>query len=793
MWCFKLQTLFFTYFRSSTPKFDVVTTVKSIRHLIDGSIKNWHMRLQIKENNGNKLLLLDKPLPPQELTVMEKNVKAYKYILKLFTQKSSKNVEEIEKSKEEIPNNIEWKLYDFDKYLEQLDIPEVELMSQKNFTYSSLELSDSIDTMSLLIRTKEDGKILPDSEFVNISTKVEYCSEFGAQVMTQTELIRDWCRTKFRENSITKRVRIDSLTSIVLSQRTITLEKIEFDLKRLYDISSHQLLASLWDKISILRTFPFGDYFLMANDKNPEIINVHVALDKTQFAELSRRTTLFSIDTFLNSVSYDQKISENIVINAIDETEVTSLHRHTKITPCAFDWKHGNKKKIVDLKDKFNEKRRKIAQEKQEKEEFREIIRKANKKHKKNIKRKKRDSELKLKMEAEKLEQAKYEDDVDPYGEYINKDPNEVKNESSDCNVKLTKSNNGYCPDKQMKYNRQIVPQTSFFRFSESRRKSFSAPKSLQNEPLNKTDNSDLSQNSDENSVSTSMNLGTECSLVKPLDSEMNFSTQCLKPLISTFIPSSDPSYNPLLGLNFYNSRNFSEEDSVQTEIPQILHHELKSNDSSSMDVPQNPAIQFNSVSEELPALLPVTTNLPNLLSIYKSINADTPYRVSHHSSLPFADNTQSQSDSDTPQVNKNVNVKTYSRRRRSNSNLMTTTPTNSTTDNLKSSENEDFCRQIVSDVPKITSRDQTSTHDATVSTQNVSSSTQNDYVLSQNASSQNDPALSQNAPATSVSAPVVSSPSVPSSSAPKKRKPKSMISKLRKTFRVPNTNVKYI
>lgn len=98
----------------------------------------------------------------------------------------------------------------FDDYLTELYDKQKHLtMPRGNTTYRIWELTkgDAEDPMRILITSKQDGyqSVRDDCEYVNYSTKVEFQNEFGAEQMTKSELLREWCRCYFRPNSITHR------------------------------------------------------------------------------------------------------------------------------------------------------------------------------------------------------------------------------------------------------------------------------------------------------------------------------------------------------------------------------------------------------------------------------------------------------------------------------------------------------------------------------------------------------------------------------------------------------------
>ncbi|CRK99349.1 CLUMA_CG012598, isoform A [Clunio marinus] len=99
---------------------------------------------------------------------------------------------------------------------------------------------------------------------VNISVKLEYQTNFGAEKMTSNELIKEWCTLKFTSSSNIIRYRIDAKTLEVLSMTTVNIEEIEKELKKNYNINPSDLIVNLINVFGCIKRLPEGEYLIQA-------------------------------------------------------------------------------------------------------------------------------------------------------------------------------------------------------------------------------------------------------------------------------------------------------------------------------------------------------------------------------------------------------------------------------------------------------------------------------------------------------------------------------------------------
>lgn len=105
-----------------------------------------------------------------------------------------------------------------------------------------------------------------NQEFYSYSTKLEYNVEYGCEVMTKYELIREWFYLKLMKNS-GKRIcyRFDVDSCDLFSEELMTLEGIEDCLKSLYNIDMNVMLIKLMKFLKMLKNLPNDQYLLRYN------------------------------------------------------------------------------------------------------------------------------------------------------------------------------------------------------------------------------------------------------------------------------------------------------------------------------------------------------------------------------------------------------------------------------------------------------------------------------------------------------------------------------------------------
>lgn len=294
---------------TSTKNFDIsITELALIKFLDPMSCTNdWHMEIYVKElNEFSKHIFIENPLPEQ-LTHLERQRLGYKYlILSGICRPNSKksysldndcsmqmlNGNNLMKSVHEDTRRFygnNYNIYKFDEYLiEYYKMHKninVTNKINKNYTYTNWSLGNpdvkQNDFVNLIIRTEYDGCLINDDkyEFINLSIKLEFQIEYGAEQMTKSELICEWCRQLIKPNSITQRIRIDAVTGQIINFKYLKLIDIENELFYLYKIQPNSLLQNLWGLLKAINTFPSDQYLLKHELKNNNYVMVYNKCD----------------------------------------------------------------------------------------------------------------------------------------------------------------------------------------------------------------------------------------------------------------------------------------------------------------------------------------------------------------------------------------------------------------------------------------------------------------------------------------------------------------------------------
>lgn len=224
---------------SKTHEVDFVLPISILRLLLITPNNEWGFRMSVRESalSAKKQTVLEKPLPPSYLSGNERYRIASKYMVRstfrqntLHVLNRSDNIE----SKTSVETNViecsssgqsqvEYKAFDFDTYIEKFrEKTPPKSFSTENKSYSIVEIHGCGEDdesgpvrFKLLIPFKQDAykrNVDGNIQFVNLSPKIEYQAEYGAEMMTKNELIREWADQYFRFNSVVTE-RGETLTS----------------------------------------------------------------------------------------------------------------------------------------------------------------------------------------------------------------------------------------------------------------------------------------------------------------------------------------------------------------------------------------------------------------------------------------------------------------------------------------------------------------------------------------------------------------------------------------------------
>ncbi len=213
---------------------DVVVSLKTLSSILTAAkilSTDWNVKFTLKPCGDKNVIIFDEILPAVSLGCLEKNRLAYKYSVKagiavpkkkeIFSFEDKQFIERIppisgKKATASIPLQeavSDYKVWPFEEYMEKF--------SDSNSTHEDDRTSDSnhirrlwnvkrnnVDYCKLVIdnsqdycEKQKDGTV----KYINLSPKLEYQCEFGAEQMTLSELITDWCELRFGPNTITHR------------------------------------------------------------------------------------------------------------------------------------------------------------------------------------------------------------------------------------------------------------------------------------------------------------------------------------------------------------------------------------------------------------------------------------------------------------------------------------------------------------------------------------------------------------------------------------------------------------
>lgn len=420
---------------------DFVITTESICCFLNNFSESWNILVNIKniaEDNKN-IIFINNPLPKTFLSGIDriresfdfglkakitfptnnssyisginKSVKADKIfkenivneemndsseddlIIDEVVEEKTEVVEEpvTEELPEELPKKIEYKVVEFDEYLKnKKTTTKMEDETGRNYSYRLWKLSENDLDIKLLVRTNQDGCDKDEDgnyKFVNLSTKVEFKSEFGAEKMSREELIREWCNLYFRPGTVTQRVRIDAPSSIIMSQTLLDLSKIEEDLDRLHKVKPQELLQKLFGIFRIMKNLPHGNFLMRHESKDLNKVKIYRETSEKSQNSLNLQSVFADVNFSKTQIGNESEYNE------IDPMEVTSVHRHSSVMPCAFvNWGKNVKKNTVindraGILERHRNQKDEQIKNKKKRADFVDQMRRKNKNKKKHDKR----------------------------------------------------------------------------------------------------------------------------------------------------------------------------------------------------------------------------------------------------------------------------------------------------------------------------------------------------------------------------------------------------------------------
>ncbi|XP_058830304.1 uncharacterized protein LOC131689319 [Topomyia yanbarensis] len=332
----------------------------TLTYLLDNASNmqsRWMIPFRIVTIGDRNVIFIDKKLQPTKMMTHERNIKAHKYLVRSFMtilkkdmcQSTDKNTA----NQKAMPGtSSEYKVYCFDKYLKLIKSRmEAKDKLERHTCLRLWKLQDNDEQYRFLIRSRMDcyESLRKMKFFINVSIKLEYQAEFGAEQMTRSELIREWTRQFMRPNSKTLRLRINAVTHTILSHHYLELRDIEDELKRTHDIEPANLITNLWQTLKLLLSFPPGEHLMQHDIKNPQTV-----LILSKDANATAATTSVNLNEIYSSVEYEKCALEEYDWIPIDKTVITKLHREHTLLPCTFP--HWNTVQHIISRENFKPK-----------------------------------------------------------------------------------------------------------------------------------------------------------------------------------------------------------------------------------------------------------------------------------------------------------------------------------------------------------------------------------------------------------------------------------------------------
>lgn len=227
----------------------------------------------------------------------------------------------------------------FDDYLQNsprvLDDSENKLKSCKTLVHWKLRHTCNAEEIQISTVLPQPPALDEDAkEFLGgFTIKLEYKPQFGCEVMTKYELLKEWFSLRLlaadKNETVLYRLRVSAANlETVLSER-VMLSEIEHELSTVYSVNMPRLLSGLYEFLKMLTRIPTGKYMLRFNPK---------FRDKIMLCAPSKEITQNTI--FLHSLLLAKP--NNLVFMTqhnflpISNDLCSAMHKHYKILPCAF-------------------------------------------------------------------------------------------------------------------------------------------------------------------------------------------------------------------------------------------------------------------------------------------------------------------------------------------------------------------------------------------------------------------------------------------------------------------------
>ncbi|XP_011298787.1 uncharacterized protein [Fopius arisanus] len=243
---------------------------------LDSSYKSsWALPVTVREVNNRKVILVDKPLPPQARNIIQKNSWISKYIIRSFLLNPR--------------HNSSVKLDQRDEF--DLDAPQEENQPEGlNFSYNIFSIGScglqQNELMKnkverdyrLLVRTKTDGieKLSNNQvQYIITAPKMEHQLGLGAEAVTLEEASRQWAALTFRPDTTLLRVRASSWNQEVIQYERRTAISVNNEIKRLYNVKGEDSLQLLYNVAENMSKMTPGKYLIRHTPRNGAFASIY--------------------------------------------------------------------------------------------------------------------------------------------------------------------------------------------------------------------------------------------------------------------------------------------------------------------------------------------------------------------------------------------------------------------------------------------------------------------------------------------------------------------------------------
>ncbi|XP_055852383.1 little elongation complex subunit 2 [Episyrphus balteatus] len=261
----------------------------------------------------------------------------------------------------------------------------------------NLNLENDTKQFQIISKTKYAPKDTQKTRQTLHSIKLEYKTQFGCEIISKANLIREWFHLQFSNSpeSPFSRLRINASTFKTVLQENLHLEEIELELERRYKVRIPRLLGSLGDFLGLLSNVGPGRYLLRYNSRFQDKLML--------YSEVTASTSKSSVSvhSLLQETSSDLAFMTLRQLTPIDDVLCTAMHDFYKILPCSFPAGYSTSKttrRIIDDRS-YIQKKARIKQEIQEAKD------RMAKKRRNFVKKTKRAQKLKQKSKAKQEDQ----------------------------------------------------------------------------------------------------------------------------------------------------------------------------------------------------------------------------------------------------------------------------------------------------------------------------------------------------------------------------------------------------